>query len=436
MARQASDPRTIVTPDAFSVDPPLLGTPLANPSRRLWALLLDVVVVFMITASTSSVWYALPFVVGFFFLTRAFQRSGATRFGKVRRFFLGCLGVFVLGVSGIVFLSVRVVQSSLEEVASDPGAFVPAGINVEIPEDMDIPGLGDVVEGITEVAVLQRTDDPEAALTAATSVARRLLATGASDDEVEGALDDLLPDEVGGTDSDDLIQDVMSRVGEDDAPEATPEEDVREDQANADVSEMDLDEALTAYADWLATGPDERDRARGRALRARVGLEVAADTIDELVDAVEDLEGDLESAEDRLREAESGFGPWIRSKLDTLGFGLGWWTMYFAILMPWMKGSTPGKKLLGIRVVRLDGQPLSWWHAFERAGGYAAGLATGLLGFAQVYWDPNRQAIHDKVAGTVVVVAGAQRVPGRWEPVVEEERQRQQGEADRARGDT
>ncbi len=108
--------------------------------------------------------------------------------------------------------------------------------------------------------------------------------------------------------------------------------------------------------------------------------------------------------------------------------------MYFAILMPWMKGSTPGKKLLGIRVVRLDGQPVSWWHAFERAGGYAAGLATGLLGFAQVYWDPNRQAIHDKVAGTVVVVAGAQRVPGRWESVVEKERQRQQGEAERARG--
>jgi uncharacterized RDD family membrane protein YckC len=30
-------------------------------------------------------------------------------------------------------------------------------------------------------------------------------------------------------------------------------------------------------------------------------------------------------------------------------------------------------------------------------------LATGLLGFVQLYWDPNRQAIHDRVARTVVV---------------------------------
>jgi len=95
--------------------------------------------------------------------------------------------------------------------------------------------------------------------------------------------------------------------------------------------------------------------------------------------------------------------------------------MYFAILMPWMKGATPGKKLMGIRVVRLDGQPVTWWHAFERAGGYAAGLATGLLGFAQILWDPNRQAIHDRVAGTVVIRAGARRVPGQWEHLVESE---------------
>ena len=39
------DPRSIVTPDAFSVTPALLGTPLAEPWRRLVALLLDLVVV-------------------------------------------------------------------------------------------------------------------------------------------------------------------------------------------------------------------------------------------------------------------------------------------------------------------------------------------------------------------------------------------------------
>jgi hypothetical protein len=64
-------------------------------------------------------------------------------------------------------------------------------------------------------------------------------------------------------------------------------------------------------------------------------------------------------------------------------------------------------------VVRLDREPLTWRTAFERVGGYAAGLATGLLGFAQGMWDSNRQAIHDRIAGTVVIIDGAEKV-GNW----------------------
>jgi uncharacterized RDD family membrane protein YckC len=61
---------------------------------------------------------------------------------------------------------------------------------------------------------------------------------------------------------------------------------------------------------------------------------------------------------------------------------------------------------MGIRVVRLNGQPLSLWFSLERFGGYAAGIATGVLGFLQVFWHPNRQGIHDRVARTVVVRTG------------------------------
>ena len=43
------------------------------------------------------------------------------------------------------------------------------------------------------------------------------------------------------------------------------------------------------------------------------------------------------------------------------------------------------------------------WDSFGRYGGYGAGLATGLLGFLQIYWDPNRQAIHDKISSTIVI---------------------------------
>ena len=64
----------------------------------------------------------------------------------------------------------------------------------------------------------------------------------------------------------------------------------------------------------------------------------------------------------------------------------------------------------------LDGRPLDLWDSFGRLSGYTAGLATGLLGFAQVFWDPNRQAIQDKIAGTVVIRTNLPKHPVPHEP--------------------
>jgi hypothetical protein len=93
----------------------------------------------------------------------------------------------------------------------------------------------------------------------------------------------------------------------------------------------------------------------------------------------------------------------LRALLADFGLSLGWVGIYFTLALAYWQGQTPGKRLLNLKVVRLNGKPLTFWHSFERFAGYAAGLATGLLGFAQSYWDPNRQAIHDKIAGTVVL---------------------------------
>jgi hypothetical protein len=62
-------------------------------------------------------------------------------------------------------------------------------------------------------------------------------------------------------------------------------------------------------------------------------------------------------------------------------------------------------------VLRLDGAPMSLWASFERYGGYAAGLFTGLMGYAQVYWDRNRQAVQDKISETVVIRDGRLPLP-------------------------
>ena len=97
--------------------------------------------------------------------------------------------------------------------------------------------------------------------------------------------------------------------------------------------------------------------------------------------------------------------------LHKLGLRFGWAIAYFSLLPFWWQGQTVGKRLFGLRVVELTGKPLGLMTCFGRYGGYAAGLATGGLGFLQVLWDPNRQAVEDKLAHTVVVDLRGPRQP-------------------------
>jgi uncharacterized RDD family membrane protein YckC len=77
--------------------------------------------------------------------------------------------------------------------------------------------------------------------------------------------------------------------------------------------------------------------------------------------------------------------------------------LYFTLLTG-DGGQTLGKKILGIRVVRTDGSPVTYGRAFARSLGYLLSLFFGtFLGFLWALWDRRRQAWHDKIAGTVVV---------------------------------
>lgn len=113
--------------------------------------------------------------------------------------------------------------------------------------------------------------------------------------------------------------------------------------------------------------------------------------------------------EDGGREGERDESPSVLGLLSALaqdlGIGFGLSGLYFTAFLALWKGRTPGKRLFRIEVVRLSGDRIGWWASFSRFGGYAAGLATGLLGFLQIFWDANRQGIHDRIAGTVVVRA-------------------------------
>jgi hypothetical protein len=197
----------------------------------------------------------------------------------------------------------------------------------------------------------------------------------------------------------------------------------RDAQAVRDgVSLYTVEQALDAYAALLrADNNDAMDREVLQALEARLASAVASDTLRALEDQIEDLEDEasdalqgLQRAQEELDEGSGGLFGWLVGLVDDLGFGFGWAALYMTVWMSMTNGQTLGKRMLGIRVLRLDGLPINWWVAFERAGGYAAGFATGLLGFAQIYWDANRQAIHDRIVGTVVVREGLDRVVD-WE---------------------
>lgn len=112
----------------------------------------------------------------------------------------------------------------------------------------------------------------------------------------------------------------------------------------------------------------------------------------------------VEHAREQLRRARPpGVREQLQSLAEAVASSLGWGIVYFSLLPAWWGGQTLGKRLLGLRVVELTGQPMTVLRCLKRYGGYAAGMATGGLGFAQMLWDPNRQGLQDKAAHTVVV---------------------------------
>jgi uncharacterized RDD family membrane protein YckC len=68
-----------------------------------------------------------------------------------------------------------------------------------------------------------------------------------------------------------------------------------------------------------------------------------------------------------------------------------------------LRGSTIGGIVFDLQVVRLDGRDIDWATAIVRALACFLSLAVAGLGFIWIAFDHNKQAWHDKIAGTVVV---------------------------------
>lgn len=76
---------------------------------------------------------------------------------------------------------------------------------------------------------------------------------------------------------------------------------------------------------------------------------------------------------------------------------------YFALFNRGRRGATLGKRLLRIRVVRLDGRRLSLWEGVERFAGYLQIPGTLGLSLRDLWIDPNRRMGHDRLVNTAVV---------------------------------
>ncbi|HTA27522.1 MAG TPA: RDD family protein [Bacteroidia bacterium] len=78
-------------------------------------------------------------------------------------------------------------------------------------------------------------------------------------------------------------------------------------------------------------------------------------------------------------------------------------TIYFALMNYFTNGKTVGKWIMRIRIVSLYHHRISFSHCVERALGYVASTLELGLGFLQVFWNPNRMGLHDRIAETIVI---------------------------------
>jgi uncharacterized RDD family membrane protein YckC len=342
--------RAFITPDFFSVAPGLIGLPLSSPSRRAMAMAIDGILV-AILVQAGGVFLGLAAV---FVLLRASKRGEKTGYVRTSVQFtlraIAAIVLFAVIVKAWNEGEERITEQRDPEPAATTGAD-PENLNLTFP-----PGEGLAVAA--SVTGLVRAGDPGEVSENARKLLESAKRAGATDRQIRDARNEL-----------------VELMGDDDSP--------------ANVAA--LDSVILSIAGQAPPRLSERDSLQELIADLRRDVNRLDERGDNLAEELEE-----ERAKRGVRTLIAGF-------FDDLGLGFGWAAVYFTAFLAMMQGQTPGKRMLGIRVIRLDGKPIGWWIAFERFGGYAASFSVGLLGFFQILWDRNRQGLHDKACETVVV---------------------------------
>lgn len=343
------DPKQIVTPFAFEVSPDLLGLPLATPRRRLIALFIDLIFASILTY-LGSFFLATVSTILFFWL--AIKNKSSSFWKNMVRF------------GTALFVSIFVFAITFYFTKKDS-------------ENDD-----------TTSSTIVTLNDVELAIDTSVSVDWRSVSK-----------------QLGELSSNDSISSIekinnYSKSLDSKLPGNSVKSGIYPDEIFTPIFNSNVVDFATALR--------ANDTLAFDSLRTKIIPLLAFNELSEKEASIDELKKRVEILDDENTELTEeinhpSFLRNLEAAAEDFGLSIGWIGIYFILCTALFKGQTFGKRILSLKVVRLNNKPIGLLYSFERFGGYAAGLATGLLGFAQIYWDSNRQGIHDKIASTVVL---------------------------------
>lgn len=380
----AEETREILTPFAFKIDQSLFGIALAVPWRRGAALLIDLCLVAILSGAPGELLAILVAIT----LFQLGSKKRAAKLGKkpgLRKTLLRFTGAFIVFVVLLetlpsMFSQMDDFNKQVEQAGQQSGTRAIALLDRENNDEQGV--VKGMLSVAATIAIAQSECDEYACWQKLT--ADLLLAYIEQSPSVQQ--------------TEQFITLLVTNITE------------RESLSRSHIEKLNT--ALSQL--YISTEAKQKNQtlAANTEFTAASNNNVAIDQNSE--DNLADTSTLSTGAEDETSKANTsvdnssndavykGFA-WLQGLIEDLGIGFGWAAFYFTMFTAIWHGQTPGKRLFHIRVIQLDGTPLSIWDSFGRYGGYGAGIATGLLGFVQIYWDPNRQAIHDKISATIVV---------------------------------
>jgi len=362
--------KKILTPFAFEIDKSLFGIPIAKPWRRAVAIAIDALLIVILSQAPGEL-LAVVIAVTFF---RLGNKKRAKELGKVkgrkRRAISRAVGAFILLVVLLTTLPAMFNGSDNDKPEEQEKASILTNEDVIAINSDDLSFKDSILLTTVTASTINRISNSECKSVNCwqkelVPSVQSLSELSLNNRTVEGAIKG------------------MVEATELTDPEQTQLNNILLEKYQPVSAGSTLPESKSTIASSVLNPKDDSNKA-----------EISSSTINE--------ESKTKTNED-AKEPVYSVIEMVKNLIDDLGLEFGWAAFYFTVFTALWNGQTPGKKVTNIKVLQLDGTPLSLMDSFGRYGGYAAGLATGLLGFMQVYWDPNRQAIHDKISATVVI---------------------------------